>query len=62
MMTITESGLRVRVPTPDDLDAVYALTNAYDTSIYGAPDFTREDIATGWRDTDFNLAHDAWIV
>lgn len=61
-MTITESGLRVRTPTLDDLEAVYALANAYDTSIYGAPDFTREDIATGWRDIDFNLAHDAWIV
>jgi len=62
MTTITESGLRVRAPTLNDLDAVYELANAWSIAVHGEPDFTREDFALSWREPDFCLADDAWIV
>jgi mycothiol synthase len=52
----------VRVPTMDDLQAVYELSVACDMADNGMLDFTLEDYQISWHDPDFNLATDAWIV
>jgi mycothiol synthase len=52
----------VRVPTMDDLQAVYELFNACDMADNGITDFTLEDIQISWHEPDFDLATDAWVI
>lgn len=52
--------LTVRRPTPDDLEAVVELGNAYERAFVGAETFTPEDIADEWKRLD--LERDAWLV
>ena len=54
------SELAVRRPTPDDLDGVVELGNAYERVFVGAETFTPEDIADEWKRID--LDQDAWLV
>jgi mycothiol synthase len=52
----------VRVPTMDDLQAVYDLSLACDMADNGMLDFTLEDLRISWSEPDFNLAIDAWVI
>ena len=52
--------LVVRRPTPDDLDAVVELGNAFERVFLGAESFTAGEIGDEWRHLD--LEHDAWLV
>jgi mycothiol synthase len=55
-------GFLMRVPTMDDLQAVFDLSLACDMADNGLVDFTLEDFRITWLDPDFNLATDAWLV
>ncbi len=52
----------VRVPTMDDLQAVYDVFYACDMVDNGMTDFLLEDLRISWNEPDFNLATDARIV
>jgi mycothiol synthase len=54
------TALTVRRPTPDDLDAVVELGNAFERVFLGAESFTAGEIADEWRQLD--LERDAWLV
>jgi mycothiol synthase len=52
----------LRVPTMDDIQAVFDLSLACDMADNGLVDFTLEELRMSWLAPDFNLATDAWIV
>lgn len=52
----------VRVPSMDDLQAVYDVVSTCDMADNGMLDFTLEDLRISWHDPDFNLAIDAWVI
>jgi mycothiol synthase len=54
------TDLLVRHPTPDDLEAVVDLGNAFERVFLGAESFTTGEIADEWRRLD--LEQDAWLV
>jgi mycothiol synthase len=52
--------LVVRPPTPDDLEAVVELGNAFEREFTGAGSFTVEELADEWSRLD--LERDSWLV
>jgi hypothetical protein len=52
------TGLVVRRPSLDDLDAVVELGNAFELAFLGAESFGAGEIANDWRQLD--LERDAW--
>jgi mycothiol synthase len=54
------TDLTVRHPTPDDLDAVVELGNAFERVFVGAESFAPDWLADEWRLLD--LERDAWLV
>lgn len=61
-MNALPENTHVRVPTMDDLQAVFELINACDIVDEGMPDHTLDDLRIYWQSPDFNLASDAWLV
>ena len=61
-MNALPTNMHVRVPTMDDLQAVFELINACDIVDEGMPDHTLDDLRIYWQSPDFNLASDAWLV
>jgi mycothiol synthase len=54
------TSLIVRHPTPDDLEAVVELGNAFERVFMGVESFTPDEVADDWRRLD--LERDAWLV
>jgi mycothiol synthase len=54
------TGLVVRRPTLEDIEAVVELGNAFERALMGAESFTVGEIADEWRRLD--LDQDAWLV
>ena len=54
--------MQIRPAQREDLAAVVAVMNAVDVATLGEPDTTEEDIASGWDESDFDLARDALVA
>src|SRR6266478_9902330 len=52
----------VRIPTMEDVEAVFELINACDVATDGMPDHTLDEVCAYWQSSEFNLATDAWMV
>lgn len=60
MSVLTDAGLTLRRPSPEDGQAVADLTNAADAHDYGDTDMTLDDVLEEFDATD--LETDAWLV
>ena len=56
------AGYTTRPATMADLDAIYDLYLACSLAEHGSPDFSRAELLSWWRDEDFDLPTDSWIV
>lgn len=56
------SGYTVRPATQDDVDAMAAISNAYDLADFGRADTAREHLADGFRVPGFDPRRDTWLV
>lgn len=54
--------VRLRPPTPSDLDDVLEVIVACDVADVGEPDFTREDLEHEWTRPGFSLADDSRLA
>jgi mycothiol synthase len=54
--------VRLRPPSPADVEAVLAVIVARDVADLGAPDFTLEDLEQDWREPGWRLARDARVA
>src|SRR5437763_1831691 len=54
--------LRVRPPTMDDAGAVADVVAASDIAMQGSADYAAPDVRHDWRQHDFELQSDAWLV
>lgn len=52
----------MRVPTPDDAQAITDLICLSDIAEFGEPDFSLEDLRSDWRRENFVLARDACLI
>src|SRR4051794_40374120 len=62
MANTLPEGYELRRPTMDDVKAVSDLLDVCDIAEYGEPDFTLDDLRTGWQTPTFHLDSDAWMV
>lgn len=56
------AGYAARRPMLADLESVFAVVDAAAIAEHGASDFSLEDFRSGWQQSDFDLATDAWLV
>lgn len=54
--------MRLRAPTPDDLEAAYAVIEARDLADVGFPDYTPQDLRDSWQLGELDLASDVRLV
>lgn len=54
--------MRLRAPTPDEVEAAYAVIEARDLADLGVPDFTLQDIRDTWQLSELDLASDVRLV
>lgn len=52
----------VRAPVPADVDTVFSVFEAYNTSVVGFADCTLDDVVDNFAEPGFDLATDAWLA
>ena len=62
MIDTLPGNFLVRIPTMEDVQAVFELINACDVAIDGMPGHTLDEIRSYWQSPEFKLANDAWMV
>src|SRR5690242_3334154 len=61
-MAVLLKNLVARAPQTDDLGALSELIALCERSEDGMVGSTLEDVLTQWRQPDFHLANDAWVI